>query len=114
MAFWKKWTEEVWLAPKEEDDGVVQKQPVQPKRKKKAKVVQQEDYGEPIEDVPIKKTKPTIKDYLLLDSRIRVFYVVVLCAFLGLIFPTAISYYLSEYQADLGNCNTPTLNSFII
>lgn len=56
MAFWKKWTEEVWLAPKEEDDGVVQKQPVQPKRKKKAKVVQQEDYGEPIEDVPIKKT----------------------------------------------------------
>ncbi|KAK4008039.1 maltase-glucoamylase, intestinal [Daphnia magna] len=112
MAFWKKWTEEVWLAPKEEDDGVVQKQPVQPKRKKKAKVVQQEDYGEPIEDVPIKKTKPTIKDYLLLDSRIRVFYVVVLCAFLGLIFPTAISYYLGEYQADLGNCNTPTLNRF--
>lgn len=52
----------------------------------------------------------TWKDFLLLDNRMRIVYVVLLCFVLGLILPIIISYYLGEYQADLGNCNTPTLN----
>lgn len=39
----------------------------------------------------------------------RVFYVLLLCLIIGLILPSVISYYLGEYQADLGNCDTPTL-----
>lgn len=56
-----------------------------------------------------KKTIPTWVDYLLLDKRIRIFYVLLLCLFIGIILPGVISYYLGEYRADLGNCDTPTL-----
>ena len=52
----------------------------------------------------------TWKDFLLLDNRMRLVYVVLLCVLLGLILPSTISYYLGEYQADLGNCNTPQQN----
>ena len=49
-----------------------------------------------------------MRDYLLLDNRVRLGYVALLCIFLGLILPSIISYYLGEYQADLGNCNPPS------
>ena len=50
-----------------------------------------------------------MRDYLLMDKRVHLVYVVVLCALLGLILPSIISFYLGEYQADLGNCNPPTI-----
>lgn len=53
--------------------------------------------------------EPTWKDYMLLDRRIRAVYVLILLMIIGLILPMIISYYLGEYRADLGNCNTPTL-----
>lgn len=60
MAFWRKWTEEVWFAPREEDNGIVQ-QSVQPKKKKKTKKVKQEDYSGPSYDTdPSQKSKKKI------------------------------------------------------
>lgn len=47
---------------------------------------------------------------MLLDRRIRIVYGILLIIIIGLIMPIIISYYLGEYQADLGNCDTPTLN----
>lgn len=44
-----------------------------------------------------------------MDKRLRIAYVVILCIILGLIFPSLISYFLGDYQADLGNCNPPTI-----
>lgn len=58
-------------------------------------------------------TEPRCKDYLLLDTRLRVLYVVLVCLFIGVICPALISYYLSDYRADLGNCETPAKYRFV-
>lgn len=52
-------------------------------------------------------TEPRCRDYLMLDRRIRVFYVVLVCIVIGIVCPALISYYLGDYRADLGNCATP-------
>lgn len=55
-----------------------------------------------------RKQNATLRDYLLLDNRVRLGYVALLCILVGLILPSIISYYLGDYQADLGNCNPPS------
>ena len=49
-------------------------------------------------------TGPTCADYLWLDKKARICYVIVLCVIIGIIAPILISDYLGNYQADLGKC----------
>jgi nitric oxide reductase activation protein len=61
MAFWKKWKEEVWFGPKEEEDENVQQPRNEPpkkrKKKKKAQKIEQEDH----EDETLKSSKKNFK-----------------------------------------------------
>ena len=135
MAFWKKWTQEIWIGSKEEEEddqdvgpAVHSAQQTKKKKKKpkqpKPEVVESsksilrhlQNFAQQTTNKQIihlfftTKLEPTWKDYLLLDRRLRVAYVIILIVIVGLILPMVLSYYLGEYRADLGNCDTPTLN----
>ena len=128
MAFWKKWTQEIWIGSKEEEEddqdvGPAVHSAQQTKKKKKKPKQPKPEVVESSKSILrhfqnfapkllicFSQLEPTWKDYLLLDRRLRVAYVVILIVIVGLILPMVLSYYLGEYRADLGNCDTPTLN----
>lgn len=56
------------------------------------------------------QSDPSCKDYMMRDRRFMFFYIFIIFIILGIILPSLISYYLNDYQADLGNCNPPEIS----
>lgn len=61
-------------------------------------------------DGAVKKINPTVGDYLWLDTRARVCYVVTLCLLVGIVCPLLINW--SSFQVDLGRCEANDLYKF--